>query len=92
MSTSMDPFQEACQQVARAANRACLSPRQFAKAINSLPTRRRHEATIIINHNPSRLPYWPICAAPEIGCFGRLRWINSDPSEQAWGRVWWSNR
>ena len=80
MSTSMDPFQEACQQLARAANRACLSPR------------RSHEATIIINHNPSRLPYWPIGATPEGGAFGRLCWTNSDPSEQAWGRVWWSRR
>lgn len=57
--------------------------------------RRRweHEATMVISHNPSRLPYWPVVATPEIGCFGRLRWINSDPSDhQAWGRVWWSNR
>lgn len=57
-----------------------------------LPWQKRYEATMIINHNPSRLPYWPIVATPEIGCFGRLRWINSDPSEQVWGRVWWSNR
>ena len=88
----MDPFLKGCFEVAQAANKACLSLQQFADAINSLPIRRRRDATVVINHNPSRLPYWPICATPEIGCFGRLRWINSDPSEQAWGSVWWSNQ
>jgi hypothetical protein len=88
----MDPFLKSCLQVAQAANKSGLSLEQFAKAMNSLPARRRRDATVVVNHNPSRLPYWPIVATPEIGCFGRLRWINSMPSEEAWGRVWWSNR
>jgi hypothetical protein len=58
-----------------------------------LPWRRPHEARVVTNHNPSRFPYWPdLVATPEIGRIGRLCWINSMPSEEAWGRVWWSNR
>jgi hypothetical protein len=58
-----------------------------------LPWQSRHEVKVVTSHNPSRLPYWPgLAATPEVGSFGRIRWINSMPSEGAWGRVWWSNR
>lgn len=53
--------------------------------------RWRREATVVINHNPDRLPRWPgLGATPEDGRFGRICWLNSIPSEEAWGRVWWS--
>jgi hypothetical protein len=90
-----DPFVQAVQQVAKHANNAGLSVQDFAKAMNSfdVATRRfRREASAVIRHDPSRLPYWPIVATPEIGCFGRIRWINSEPSEQVWGRFWWGSR
>ena len=66
----------------------------IAAALQAYATRRfRHEAFAVIRHDPSRLPYWPIIVAtPEIGSFGRIRWINSEPSEHVWGRIWWSNR
>ena len=55
--------------------------------------RRQAEATIVMQHDPAHFPHWPgVVATPTKGCFGRLRWLNSEPSEQAWGRVWWGNR
>jgi hypothetical protein len=51
-------------------------------------SRRRTKASAVIRHNPIHLPYWPnVIATSEKGCFGRLRWINSEPSEQLWGRL-----
>jgi hypothetical protein len=54
-----------------------------------------HQPTMnqpVIRHNPVHLPYWPnVIATSEKGCLGRLRWINSEPSEQLWGRAWWSS-
>lgn len=88
---AMDLFQKGCEQAAQAANNACLSPQQFANAMNSMGIPMRCNATAVISHNPDHLPRWPgLGATPEGGEFGRLRWLNSMPSEEAWGHVWWS--
>lgn len=83
-------FAKVCQQVTQAANKSELLLRDFAKEINNVLVQIR-EALIIVQHNPSRLPEWQgLAATPEGGCIGQIRWINSMPSEEAWGRTWWS--
>jgi hypothetical protein len=57
------------------------------------PLRQGGNVSIVMQHDPAHLPHWPgIVATPTKGRFGRLCWFNSEPSEQSWGRIWWSNR
>lgn len=87
-----DPFLKACQQVARHANAAGLSPQEFAKAMNNLPA---SGVIDIAKRNQMAASYWPGSAlAPEFlpigGACGRWRWLNSDTTAGVWGHVWWS--
>lgn len=48
-------------------------------------------AVVIFRTEPGRADlWWPLHATSLKGCFGRLYWFNSDPAENAWGRVKWS--
>jgi hypothetical protein len=50
----------------------------------------KSESKRVIWHQPDRDQLWWFGCQPEKGCFGRIRWFNSDQDEGSWGRVFLS--
>ena len=52
--------------------------------------KRNNFARVLFMWSPNHPPHWWSPSAREdSGCIGLLRWVNSDPAEDAWGRCWW---
>lgn len=43
--------------------------------------------------HPAHAPHWPVFSAREdSGRVGRIKLVNSDTENNAWGRCWWSEQ
>jgi hypothetical protein len=70
---------------------AAVSAEQKATNMQNLLTMitRSPLARVVMNYRPDQSPRWPSIHIDD-GCgrIGAIHWVNSDPSENAWGICW----